>query len=386
MTRPQKGYLYKAFGAWHVRYREDVWQPDGTTKRVQVSKRIASLEECPRKADAQRLAYEMMYMVNTEVTSPCSTMPLVRFVEEVYLPHVEAQNRASTLKGYRNIWRTQIKPRVGEIRVRDFRTWNGERLLKRIASELGLSRSSLKHTKSVLSAIFKHTKRCGAISGVNPVQDVSIPHARESEDTHAYSLEEIYRMLELLPDPALTVVATAAFTGLRKGELRGLRWENYTGEEIQVRHSVWNRHVTDPKTRKSKAPVPVIAPLQKFLERYRAAVGQPQTGWMFAAGKGTPLHLDNLARRVIKPLLEKAGIEWHGWHAFRRGLATTLQRQGVTIKTAQAILRHADYETTANHYIKTVDADAVQAMELVEKACNERAMEAFEASSATVVN
>lgn len=67
-------------------------------------------------------------------------------------------------------------------------------------------------------------------------------------------------------------------------------------------------------------------------------------------------------------------------------LVTTLQRQRVPIKTAQAILRHAYYDTTANHYVKIVEADAVEAMALVEKACNERAMEAFEASSATVVN
>jgi integrase len=120
--------------------------------------------------------------------------------------------------------------------------------------------------------------------------------------------------------------------------------------------------VNDPKTRKSKAPVPVIAPLQRFLRRYRAAVGNPQSGWIFAAAKGTPLHLDNLVRRVIQPLLGKAGIAWHGWHAFRRGLATTLHAQRVPIKTAQAILRHADHETTANHYIKTVDGDAVEAL------------------------
>ena len=386
MTRPQRGYLYKAYGAWHLRFREDVWQPNGTTGRVQVSQRIASLVECPRKSDAMRLADEIMYRVNNDLTSPFSTMPMVSFVEEVYLQHVESQNRASTLKGYRDIWRNHIKPRVGEMRVRDFRTWDGEKLLKRIAEESSLSRASLKHVKSVLSAIFKHAKRSGAINGVNPVQDVSIPKARESEDTHAYSPEEIFRMLKLFPDPAATVMATAAFTGLRKGELRGLRWENYKEAEIQVTLSVWNSHVSDPKTRSSKAPVPVISLLQKFLERHRAAVGSPQSGWMFAASNGRPLHLDNLVRREIRPVLEKAGIEWHGWHAFRRGLATNLQSLGVPIKTAQAILRHSDYGVTANYYVKTVDKDVVEAMGLVENACNERAMEAFASSSAPVVN
>ncbi len=151
--------------------------------------------------------------------------------------------------------------------------------MRRIAAESDLSHSTLKHIKSVLSAIFAHAKRCGAINGVNPIQDVSIPKGRESEETYAYSLEEIYRMLDLLPDPAATVLATAAFTGLRKGELRGLRWENLAGDEMQVTHSVWNCHVSDPKTRASKAPVPVIAPLLKFLERHRVIMGNPQS-WL----------------------------------------------------------------------------------------------------------
>jgi integrase len=122
-----------------------------------------------------------------------------------------------------------------------------EKLLQRISFECDLSRSTLKHIKSVLSANFTHAKRCEAINGVNPVRDVSIPSGRESDETYAYSLEEIYRMLDVLPDPAPTLLATAAFTALRKGELRGLCWENLSGDEMQVMHSVRNRQISDPK-------------------------------------------------------------------------------------------------------------------------------------------
>jgi integrase len=107
---------------------------------------------------------------------------------------------------------------------------------------------------------------------------------------------------------------------------------------------------------------------------------------VFASGKGSPLHLDNLVRREIQPTLEKAGMEWQGWHAFRRGLATNLQRLGVPIKVAQLLLRQADFGTTANYYVKAVDDDAKDAMRRLELVCNERAMEAFEASGAAVVN
>jgi hypothetical protein len=67
-----------------------------------------------------RLADEIMSRVNNDLVSPFSTMPMVSFVDEVYFPHVESQNRASTFKGYCDIWRNHIKPRVDEMRVRDF--------------------------------------------------------------------------------------------------------------------------------------------------------------------------------------------------------------------------------------------------------------------------
>ncbi|HWX94055.1 MAG TPA: tyrosine-type recombinase/integrase [Terriglobales bacterium] len=387
MTRLQKGHLYKAYGAWHVRYRENVWQEDGTTKRIQVSKRIASLAECPRKGDARLLAEEILHKVNTDRTSPSSTMPLVRFVENIYLPHAKTQRRASTFNGYGHVWEKHLKPRIADVRVRDFRTWDGERLLQEIATESSLSRATLKQIKSLLSAIFKHAKRCGAINGVNPMQDVSIPgNAKGPGETFAYSLEEIQRMLTLLPEPIATVIATAAFTGLRKGELRGLTWENYTGKEIRVTQSLWETHVSGPKTRSSKAPVPVIGQLAAMLERHRLACGNPASGWIFAATNGSPLHLDNLVRRVILPVLGKAGVKWRGWHAFRRGLASNLYRLGISDKTIQAILRHANLAITMNHYVMSAPADTVEAMGKLETVCNERAMGTLAGSSVRIVN
>jgi integrase len=54
--------------------------------------------------------------------------------------------------------------------------------------------------------------------------------------------------------------------------------------------------------------------------------------------------------------------EWHGWHAFRRGLATNLYDLGVDDKTIQAILRHANVAVTQGCYIKTLDSQSIAAM------------------------
>ncbi len=182
-------------------------------------------------------------------------------------------------------------------------------------------------------------------------------------------LEEETQMLAILPEPAATVVAMAAFTGARTGELRGLTWENYDGSEIRVMKSVWRSHVDDPKRPKSKAAKPVIAPLKVLVERHRARCGNVQRGFIFANEQCKPMNLEALAADVIRPALEKAKLPWYGWHAFRRGLATNLHRLGVSDKVIQQILRHANVTTTMNIYVKTVSVDAANAMKTLETMC-----------------
>ncbi len=94
---------------------------------------------------------------------------------------------------------------------------------------------------------------------------------------------------------------------------------------------------------------------------------------MFTSKLRTSLDLDCFAKRVIRPALKKAGIEWHGWHAFRRGLATNLYRLGVPDKTIQSILRHSSVATTMNVYVKSVPQDAIDAIKRLEVICTDYA-------------
>ena len=91
------------------------------------------------------------------------------------------------------------------------------------------------------------------------------------------------------------------------------------------------------------------------------------SGWMFPNTIGGTLDLDNLADRVIKPVLNANGLKWKSWHAFRRGLATNLHELGVPDKVIQAILRHEDVSTTQRSYIKTVPRVVTEAMRQLEE-------------------
>ena len=254
--------------------------------------------------------------------------------------------------------------------MREVKTCHVQSWLEEIGRDHGISKTTLKHVKNFLSGVFRHAAQQGYFDGANPVKLAEIPaFAPNGAETKPYSLEEIAVMLKVLSEPSVTAVATAAFTGLRLGELRGLTWESYEralGEEslgwLYVTRSVWRSTVGDPKTAKSKAPVPVIPQLAQLLATHRTRCGNPVTGFIFANSTRRPLDLDACYQREMKDVLKRAGIEWHGWHGFRRGLASNLNRLGVDDSVIQRILRHSTVATTQNHYIKTAAPDAIAAM------------------------
>jgi integrase len=396
--REQKGYVFHRGKSWFVRYCDSVHQSDGTYKRVQVCKKLPVPygDQYRSKASVKPFAQEILAPVNAGLLNPQSTMPIAEFVEQVYFPQcAEKELRPSTLKGYRDIWKDHLKARLGKLTLRGFRTVHGEQLLADISRQAGLSRNSLKHIKSLLSGVFKQAKRLGILDGINPVMDVSIPRAPEAKDTYAYSLEEVKKMLSVLEEPARTVVLTDALTGLRKGEIRGLEWQDFNGAELSISRSVWNSQVTGPKTARSKAPIPVVKQLADALNQHRARMGKLAAGPIFQASNGKPLNLDNLVRRAIIPALQRCAVcrqsksahernghdfqldtslpRWHGWHGFRRGLATTLHQLGVDDKTIQAILRHSSVGLTMNVYVKSVLKSQRDAMDTLgaELTCNE---------------
>jgi integrase len=366
-TRHQEGYLYRKGSLWLLRYYDSEFDDKGSHRRVQKTKKIGSVgRECPNKTTARDLAREFLDTINLARNTPEAAMTLTRFTEDRYLPFVELHKRISTFHGYRNMWRRYLKPR-GETMLRDFRTVEGERILECIATEYKLTSTTLAHIKAFLSGIFRYAKRQGVINSENPMRDVVLPKGKPAGETYAYSLEEITRMLNVLPDPAATIVAVAAYTGVRKGELRGLLWENYDGEQVLISQSFWRGHALEPKTRQSRAPVPVIQQLARRLDEHRRLSGNPAKGSIFMGPVGKPANLDALASEVIIPLITKAGVRWHGWHAFRRGLATNLHQLGVSHKTIQTILRHSDPGVTQRCYIKTVDCEVTSAMRQLER-------------------
>jgi integrase len=374
MTQRQEGSLFASNGAWFVRYRERLKQPDGTIKTVQRAQRLASVKDFPKKSEVMALKHRFMAKINSMGLAPEAGMTLVDFVEQVYFPGISGRLAASTVKGYRDAWRCHIRGRVGKMRVRDFRTVDGENLMQDVERVHGaeLAHGTYKWIKVSLSAIFTYARRRGAFDGANPVTGVSIPKGKtHGRKRLAYSLEEIYRHLELFEGAVKAAIGVAAFAGLREREIRGLWWEDDGGDILNIRRSVWRTIVKDDtKTHEDEEDpgvVPIIQPLRLMLDRIRPTAA---CGFMFPNTRNGSLDLDNLADRVIKPALQAKALAWKGWQAYRRGLATNLKKLGVPDTMIQAILRHENVSTTQRFYIKTARADVVDAMKRLEDTIN----------------
>jgi integrase len=268
------------------------------------------------------------------------------------------------------MWLDYLKTQCSNEWLREVKTHHVQFWLDEIARAHGISNTTLKHVKNFLSGVFRHAAQHGYFDGANPVKLAEVPaFAPRGAETKPYSLEDVGAMLKILPEPSATSVAMAAFTGLRLGELRGLTWEAYQpakDEEsfgwLNITRSVWRNTVGDPKTAKSRAPVPVIPQLAQMLDAHRKRCGGPVMGPIFANSAGHPLDLNACYQRQMKDVLKRAGVLWHGWHGFRRGLASNLNRLGVDDSVIQRILRHSNVATTQNHYIKTALPDAIAAM------------------------
>lgn len=109
----------------------------------------------------------------------------------------------------------------------------------------------------------------------------------------------------------------------------------------------------------------MVPPLRIILNEHRKSVPNAPNAFIFAGErKGAPLNLANLVRREMTAVVEKG--KWHGWHGFRRGLATRLHEAQVQVEVIQEILRHADPKVTQDSYIVIKSNATTKAMQKVD--------------------
>ena len=367
--RTQKGQLYERAGTIYVRvYQTEII--DGRATRVQRSHRLGSTEDFPgwrRNRDLKnaQTAFMLAFNENSGRAEKPKAIEITSYWTSTYLPHLKAIRRPSTVSGYEDLYEKWLEPHFRGRTFVDYRPSDGTIFLESLTSDLG--RRSIAHCRALASGLFKYAVGRG-VNGMirNPWREVSSPETAAPKATEHYTLEEAENIVSALVErvDAQLVVALACFMGLRTGEIAGLEWGDFDEGWLHIRRAFVRGEVGPTKTPESTASIPLIPQVLVPLELWRQKCGGPTTGWVFMNQVGRPMDMREMQRRVIRPIVEKAGLQWKELRAGRRGAATALVALHGPL-AAQQLLRHKNMSTTLAHYQKPVRDALIAGMKLL---------------------
>lgn len=284
--------------------------------------------------------------------------PLARDVRDVTLGEIYERWSAkayetltkSTANGYRAVWKRLSK--LADTPVRSIRTSHLQTVIDEMIEE-GLSRSSLEKAKT-LSVILLDIAVNDDVIPTNYAKVIKLPKARKAKkDT--FTDIEIRKIEEASEhDKWAGTILILIYTGLRVGEMLEL-----TPFAVDTANWTITGGLKTDAGRDRIVPIHTkIQPLIRYWMENR--------GPRLIHKDGRPISITYYRRSLYYPALRRAGIERHLTpHATRHTFASLLHRANVAPKTAQDLLGHSDYATTANVYTHTRLEDLRRAVEAI---------------------
>ena len=288
-----------------------------------------------------------------------------RWYEDV-LRHQVAQSAA---ENYRSVANHHIVPTLGRKKVVQLKTAEIDRLLSDKVDS-GLATSTVRRIRSVLAQALDQAMRWGIVN--RNVATLARAPKQQREEGRTLTPEQARHFLEALDSHRnQALYALMLSTGLRRGEVLGLRWSDLDAKSgvLQIRRQLKRESgqliTSDTKTVKSRRAVDVPAPVVELLRQHRnrqkaekAAASEiwVDSGFIFTTTVGTPIDPRNLLRE-FKGICIEAGLgDWH-LHELRHSAASLMLAQGVKLHVVSEVLGHASIRMTADVYGHVLDPD-----------------------------
>ena len=363
---------------WQFRWRSRY--PDGSLRPCK--KTIGPVSEYPLKSKKLQDALLGLRMkINMEPStklSPITIAALIEHYERIELaePEDEESGRAhstrSRLKWLLHRW---VVPRWGKLNINDIKAVAVEHWLRNLVKKdtqgaERLARGSRAKIRNAMSALYNHAIRWeftdkNPIAGPVKGSGVRVSSKRMSIPD-ILTIGEMQKLISAVRLRERVLIFLDMATGLRRGELAGLKWADidFLNLQINVSRSVVEQHVGRCKTEVSQKPVPIDEYIAAdLLEWYRHTPYHAPTDWVFAtdsnrAGRKRgkqPLWLCTIMGYHIQPAAKKLSIEKRiGWHTFRRTYSTLLKDNGEDVKVVQELLRHSSIKMTLDVYAQAL--------------------------------
>ncbi len=355
--RFQRGCLFrrgKRDRVWVARWREDVLLSNGTLGRVHRSEVIGLMRHVPNRKQALALLEERLRSINQGTYKPRSVLTFREFALEKWEPAILPTLQHSTQRDYRSLLRRHLLPAFGDKRLCDLQRADVQLFLTEKGKQLATK--SVHHLRVLLSRILGLAVDWGFVPE-NIARGTKLPKKALVSERPFLTVAQTRQLLAGLGGLPHLLVLVAVLTGLRRGELFGLRWKYVDLDRrlIHVRESLYEGRFGLPKTKSSVRDVPMSGTLHSALTEHREAASHEEPDdLVFCDEGGQPLKPQKILEEVIYPVCDRLELPRIGWHAFRHTNATLLGDQGESIKTTQALLGHSDLGTTLSVYTHAV--------------------------------
>jgi len=356
---------------WVFRWRET----DAGGKRVRRKVVLGTVEQYPTEGTALKAAEALRITINEDQPrfpqQPVSVAALITHFKKHELGPVEEDDEGraySTRIVYSDVLRLYVLPEWGDAGLREVRAVAVEKWLR----TLPLAKGTKAKVRNVMSVLFNHAIRHEFLpQGANPITMVR-QSAKRVRIPDVLEVTELGALFAELSHRERVMVLLDALTGLRRGELIALKWQDADFEqlELSVTRSIYRQVVGRCKTEASQRPVPLDPWVAEALLTWKRATpyNQPQD-WIFGSTRKRgkqPYSPDAILKRCIRPAAIRAGITKHiGWHTFRRTFSTLLKANGEDVKVVQELLRHASTKITLDVYAQAVTSDKRKAQSKV---------------------
>lgn len=291
-----------------------------------------------------------------------SSMCVADFVQRKFIPNHVANKSLAGRRHYQAMLKHVLRPETvnflfvsplggAKTRLRDVPNWpyvdnvrlcdltpEHVRRLTSAAASLGYSHQTIKHIKSVMSAIVSNAKREGMFNGDNPAVEVVLPR-RPQRSLQNPTIEQAKMILGLMQYPEREIALITITTGMSISEICALRWKdiNLTGSSFYLGRKlippgsiIVNRQwtasgIVDVKANRVRRviiPNPVINSLKT--QRLRKITDGPDC-FVIATLEGSPISPDSVREQRLKPIARKLKMPWLSWQALKRAHESLLE-------------------------------------------------------------
>ena len=281
-----------------------------------------------------------------------------------YENYAKIKVRPSSHQTYKGYIENHIKPNIGDIPLEKLTTLDLQRLYKTLLANgrvdrleskgqpKGLSPKTVRNIHQILSSALKLAQEQRIIL-TNPAEGCALPKV-EHREMKTLPVEQLQSFLREAKDSGVfELYYLELATGLRRGELLGLKWEDIDLEhgDLRVRRQIARingRVVEAPlKTKNAYRTLPLAEDTISILKEQKKKVGN--SPWVFPSATGGPISPDSVLH-MLHRVLKRAGLPQVRFHDLRHTFATLALQNGVDIKTVSGMLGHFSAGFTLDTY------------------------------------